>query len=123
MKPEELFKGAWVTARKWPENIFKVTEIGDKFVYGITATGSVVGPFLFEEIRPILPTPKILEKIGFKDCQYWHELICGDAIIQMQLSHIRMRNGERKFESDLICSIHELQVALRLCGIEKKVVL
>lgn len=122
MKPEELFIGAIVSFEKRPctvehieRGIVCIKDIQTKTSHWITLTT--------DDIRPIPLTPKILVKIGFKECQYWHELICGDAIIQVQISHIRMRNGERKFESDLICSIHELQAALRLCGIEKEVVL
>lgn len=146
MKPEELFKGAWATARKWPENIFKVTEIRDKFVYGITATGSVVGPFLFEEIIPISITQEILEKNGwvvdfkneFSTRFVWvlkppkrridttveilledEEQIGVKCLVEIQCSS--SNKGINSFHSCDCENIHQLQAAMRLCGIEKNI--
>ena len=146
MKPEDLFIGAWVAARKWPEKPFKVTEI----------TGTFIGPFFFKEIIPIPITSEILEKNGFKCCDNitkdefmpfvldgMGRIIPYEVIIKWRDSYdngafdafnhvswgeswtLHCNCGVRTFdiEGTKTIYVHELQAAMRLCGIKKEIIL
>ena len=123
MKVDALMIGFWVTGKKWRENPFKLTRINDngKYCYGITSDGTQVGPFLLEEIEPVPLTPEILEKNGFKLENYSGKIMSGkwwtrnDFVI-----HERMNDsvGKNNFSYEYV---HQLQHALRLCGIETEI--
>lgn len=122
MKANELFVGAYVLYMGKPRKIrsIEVDKDGYYYIKFFGKNDVIVSP---DVLSPIPTTTKILEKNGFIACQYWHELHCGDAIIQAQLPHIRMKNGEKIFESDSCCYLHQLQQALCLCEIEKEIIL
>ena len=130
MKPEELFTGAWVTTRICPEHLFQVKGMNDVFVYGIK-NGSVFGPFFYEDIIPIPITPEILEKFGFEHRGRYY-LIFDDPSLALKselqgnrlifvIGHLFGCNNFHAFIE--LQSVHELQAAMRLCGIEKEIVL
>ena len=119
MKPKELFIGALVLHEDQLCIVEHIEKAG--LIYCQICGTEKYRRVEADSLKPVPLTLEILEKFGFKNCQYWHELICGDAIIQAQIPHIRIRNGEKKYESDSVSSIHELQAALRLCGIEMEV--
>ena len=139
MNATDLMFGDWVTAIKKP---FRLIRISKAFCYGKTASGAVVGPFFFEEIKPIPITPEILEKNGFKNDFYEEESVADYHTIRLEgysLKHkigkidgylVTWCNGGANVTTDLhgcvqkdISYIHELQHALKLCGIEKEITL
>ena len=71
------------------------------------------------DLEPIPLTPEILEKNGFSENYRAHDLSyaqsCGDVIG----IHIYGTNG--LMEEMYFKYVHELQHALRLCGIEKEI--
>ena len=80
--------------------------------------GEMVGP---NDIIPIPLTPEILKKNGFKDSEFFGELLYKDWQIMSDCEHLaaRCKDG-RNF--DILCKfVHELQHALRLAGIEKEI--
>lgn len=128
MKPEELMIGDIVNVHRcecvadggqfqeWDEygKVVSITEyyitikyIGREEDYGFE---DVYG----EDINPIPLTPEILEKNGwFPLDEYRYE---GDIALAKGRDYFRLKNT-----TICINSVHELQHALRLCGINKEV--
>ena len=129
MKTNELMLGDWVLVERY-EGIYggpvwkqagKVNGIfqeeaeirfsdddDDEFIYSYPSDG----------IDPIPLTPEILEKNGFEDGQFFAELLYREWQIMCDCSHIAMRH-EGGWSMDISCKyVHELQHALRLCGID-----
>lgn len=76
-----------------------------------------------EYLDPIPITPEILEKNGWKEAQFWHEYQDGKNTIQSCLPDMRgIINGVeiQHFKCEYV---HQYQHLLRLCGIEKEIVL
>jgi hypothetical protein len=131
MELNEFMIGDWVTCKKWRENPYRLTRINDngKHNYGVTGSGSQVGPFLIEEIEPIPLTTEILEKNGFE----WtttHSYM----VLVVDSMHIAFgfykdclsisdwnENGNTQITSIQCKFVHQLQHALRLCGIDKEI--
>ena len=128
LKATDLMVGDWVTSKKWRDHPFRLTRIKDngRFYHGVTAKGVLVAPFLIEELEPIPLTPEILKKNGFelRDGFLYHR-------IDDKPHHydFKLENGG-VFTSEgytLQCCIyhltiryvHELQNALRLCGLDE----
>lgn len=126
MKANELMLGDWI---KLPQVLAdyspaRVDEINDK--------GCIAGgwPLLNDEIQPIPLTVGILEKNGWNEWHmYYHLPIDQQQHMQYYPHDGRLRryykhkNGslEQVFEVNAINYVHELQHALRLCGIEKEI--
>ena len=101
--------------------IIRITDIKDGIVYGNSADGHLSADI--KNIRPILLTPKILEKNGFvyndiPFAQYWEQfglmlLPCGKGYRINCGSNISM----------IINSVNRLQHALKLCGIKQEIIL
>lgn len=122
MKANELMIGDWVISRKWEENPICITQLG-KLIFGNFSSGNNVGPFLIEELEPIPITPEILEKNGFKTMEFYSELLYNDWQIMCDCSTVAARN-KRGWSIDVpCCYVHELQHALRLCGVDKEIIL
>jgi len=125
MEATELMTGDWVLYRGQPH---KVKEIYHGLICIEAQTGidAVLGEFdaFLEDIQPIPLTQEILEKNGFKDCQFYGELLSeGGWQIICDCSRLGMRHGAG-WMMDIPCKyVHELQHALRLCKIEKEIVL
>ncbi len=104
MKAEDLMIGDWVVGGS--EEPFKIGIIDPDFLH-------------WNEIQPIPLTPEILEKNGFSENYREEDLSyaqsCGDVIG----IHIYGTNG--LMEEMYFKYVHELQHALRLCGIEKEI--
>jgi len=125
MKANELMIGDWV-----------VGSSGEPFKIGI-----IDPDFLFwNEVQPIPLTPKILEKNGFVAnnhiCPYpyyeyvnkEHKLEIGFGFPQGNQTIFKEPwvyiDSECVFIQHLPCiHVHQLQHALRLCGIEKEIIL
>lgn len=73
------------------------------------------------ELHPIPLTAEILKKNGFKDGQFFGELLYREWQILCDCSHLAMRH-EGGWSINIPCNcVHELQHALQLCGIEKEI--
>lgn len=71
--------------------------------------------------EPIPLTPEILEKNGFKNSEFFGELHYKDWQIMSDCYYLAARCGDGWY-IDIPCKfVHELQHALRLCGIEKEI--
>ena len=114
---KSLMIGDWVTGKKWRENPFQITRINDggKFVYGKTAT-STVGPFFLDELEPIPLTREILEMNGFTENYRYDDLSYIQSCSAVTGTHINGENGE--MEEMYFKYVHEVQNALRLCGLD-----
>ena len=134
MERNELMIGDWVYR---PDCYDKVKEIREN---GIIGCDHLRGIISFEELEPIPLTTEILEKNGF-ECKhkgealkrlYWILYVDGGSV------KVKVNRGLFLFN---ICGVpfqfgfyvpsvnkhiqyvHELQHALRLCGIEKEIIL
>lgn len=119
MKAEELMVGDWVFAYGKKTQIVWVGNIHKMAVRGFPSE------FMDGEIEPIPLDTEILEKNGFEKeltedrIHYRFTLISGD--IKFSLLYARsvfQWLGPLDFKY-----VHELQHALRLCGIKKEIVL
>lgn len=116
MKATELMIGDWVIGKKWRELPFQITRINDggKFIYGKTGN-STVGPVFFDELEPIPLTREILEMNGFTENYRYDDLSYIQSNGAVTGTHINGENGE--MEEMYFKYVHEVQNALRLCGL------
>lgn len=128
MKANELMIGDWVLYDNQPHQIRQLGIFGenrDGEDYPAVCVGKPNGIGLIlerNEIKPIPLTPEILEKNGF----YYDE----DRKAYLMGVIFRVKPERYGLFSFEICgcpyplnTVHELQHALRLCGIEKEIVL
>ena len=124
MKSNELMIGDWIICNHYEDKPFY-----HKFGVGDFAKGD------YEFCEPIPITPEILEKNGFKlrpDGWLW----CKEEIEDQNYIFIQFRKGcdcirncELNFIHSVkatfkqICYVHQLQHALRMCGIEKELII
>ena len=86
-----------------------------------------------DDIRPIPLTAEILEKNGFenigddtyqleeKPCWFWVDFFRHTYGCEYDTSTYEYEDDERRLKLYGIPSVHELQHALRICGIEKEI--
>lgn len=116
MKSNELMIGDWVY-----DTILK----GNTRVEIISLVG-IKGDFhenIYNEntFEPIPLTPEILKRNGFINGEFYAESHIEDWQIMSDCIHLAARS-ERGWCIDIPCRyVHELQHALRLCGIEKEI--
>ena len=106
------------------KKIVEVKEIKQNCIY---TEGNA---YEYNEIEPIPLTPEILEKIGFateRNIGYIIDDSDGTQIIYNSWDHnLRIiENYKTRLDIETFddIAVHELQHALRLCGIEKEIVL
>lgn len=106
------------------QKIVEVKEIKQNCIY------SEGNAYEYNEIEPIPLTPEILEKIGFATERNIGHIIDdwdGTQIIYNSWDHnLRIiKNYKTRLDIETFddIAVHELQHALRLCGIEKEIVL
>ena len=84
----------------------------------------------YADIQPILLTPKILERNGFKRDENWHWCLYdyySKIVLYEHSDTIWVFVYENTEFADLPCTqnvisyVHELQHALKLCGIDKEI--
>lgn len=131
MNAKELMIGDWVFTRG---NIEQVTSIYDGYI--CTEHYEDSHDYYFE---PIPLTPEILEKNGFVETDavvvgarkmIWESeggrteiTIWMDDTMQMDIRKNIYYEDEVWYTLPFACTVHELQHALRLCGIDKEIVL
>lgn len=106
MKADELMVNDWVILGS------------EKFRVGTILRGGN-----YSALRPIPLTPEILEKNGFKDEGYFARLDVGEYHILCDTKNVAILHREHTNIDVPIYYVHELQHALRLCKIEKVIVL
>ena len=132
MKAEELMIGDWVQV-DYRDKAVQVTGVLDKAIYA-----NVVSPLSEDEFKPIPLTPKILEKNGFEKLDFSHFQI-GDRrlvldadgrwdgplswhwVVTEMDTNAKGQPVVLDYYVATINYVHELQHALRLCGIEHEI--
>lgn len=119
MKATELMIGDWVLC---PDNM-------QRQVRYLQVRPSVIGiggsSYDKNEIQPIPLTPEILEKNGFRKKSYIEVVggldtyYLGEEIGSFRIH--RLQKGYYQFGLAKINFVHQLQHALRLCGIDKEI--
>ena len=140
MKANELMIGDWVECTYWvPSKQLKVAEIrrimDDETKIGVYSDDLIL-IFRQTEVKPIPLTAEILEKNGFKKIRegrfllenlednYWVKFYPKDANYTGGFyDYIDLDSGCISIREMPIEFVHELQHALRLCGIKKEIVL
>lgn len=117
MKSTDLMIGDWVYR---PDCYSKVKEIRENGIIGLDHLRGIIS---FEELKPIPLTPEILEKNGFvydSEDKLFEDIY---PRISMLYSQYRLvENGGINYgEMSEIKYVHQLQHALRLCGIDKEI--
>lgn len=133
MKITDLTIGDWVRLRDKTKTKAQVLEIFPKGIIAYDFGIRYGAPLEWSEIEPIPLTPEILEKNGFEKLGYdgWeYKLKKVNKLMYSVLWRCDYPNALRissyspvygDFNSFHIDNVHELQHALRLCGIDKKI--
>lgn len=127
MKANELTDGIYVYFNCFDGSkiIVKVTGFKDGVVYGVSEHGTHWCQI--SKIEPIPLTIEILEKNGFKECNGLYRLDIAEGVFvnadfKSEEPFVSVHNT--CYRATPICRyLHQLQHALRLCGIETKIVL
>ena len=125
MEAKDLMIGDWVYR---PDCYDQVKEIRQNGIIGLDSLRGLIG---FSEIEPIHLTPEILEKNGFVNVENTQTSTIiysfRDSLFRIgvfDFNHITMDSYYTDSSCDIfISSVHELQHALRLCGIKKEIIL
>ena len=115
MKAEDLMVGDWVNLYGEPIkiNIDDLCTIDRDETYDNGV-----------HCKPILITPEILEKNGYKRGLLIHEYKISDGLYYDLECGILLFGYEHGTVLEINCNyVHELQHTLKLCGIEKEIVL
>ena len=137
---KDLMVGDWVIVKGVPTKIYdidKIDGINREWIAGCEDGGCTC----YKDIQPIPLTPEILEKSGFNDSiieaqkRIRFVVLCKEYQLTYYFNNNWFSIYKNVNESDsdypiFICAfqerikyVHELQHALRLCGIEKEIVL
>lgn len=132
MKPTELQIGDWVLIDNTPRQVVQLTK--SKVGYHTEPNECRMYYARYADVEPIRITAEILEKCGFKffpsNCEMWVLSIGADWSIEVGLwgdmgTLIRCFNQEKGGSKSVHLSytpyLHQLQQAIRLCGIDKKI--
>jgi len=134
MKARDLMIGDWVIVRtlhdSFPQEDIRQISYGD-FEWEDTQQYPIV------EFEPIPLTPEILNKNGFFDyyinkkldkseIYVWHDVYGHEVTVDMKSNNIKVKHDARIL-LDLWYTekvpVHELQLALKHCGIKKEITL
>ena len=129
MSPEKLMIGDWVLYKDKPIMVWEIDEYYDRINTEPDGYNSIRW-IEISDIKPILLTPEILEQNGFvKDNCGEMTLELDDALGTTEIVLVPSYDGVYywwKVSNELITkikSIHELQHVLRLCKINKAIIL
>jgi len=145
MKANELMVGDWVKIKTYGISdkferteayiYVKVAEIGSALIT-VEYNNEIKEPYRIcenTEIEPIPLTTEILEENGFEDigddtyqleekpCWFWVDFFRHNYGCEYDTSTYEYEDDEHRLKLYGIPSVHELQHALRLCGIEKTI--
>lgn len=144
MKAKELMIGDWVRIDE-PDKYAGATGQIQSLMYHREDDASYFNVFIqgkfgyvsrdvcSDDIRPIPLTTEILEKNGFenigddtyqleeKPCWFWVDFFRHTYGCEYDTSTYEYEDDEHRLKLYGIPSVHELQHALRLCGIEKEI--
>ena len=124
MKPTDLMIGDWVL---WKNRYVQVVRIsGIVYSFGhidillayCNDVGDGIATHDISKISPILLTPEILEKNGWKYTTYCHEYRDDKNIIQSRLPYMVGRINGIDIENFKCEYVHQYQHLLRLCGLD-----
>lgn len=128
MKANELMVGDYIMLY---EDIYIIEEISSKgwahIIYndGSKCRVSLSTDYILGELTPVPLTAEILEKNGFELQRDKSELGTLDTYwLGNELGAFRihrLNNGDYQFGLAKIKNVHELQHALKLCGIDKEI--
>ena len=120
-----------------PGQALKVTEMLSNGINPDWCGGEINDYVPEDAIEPIPITPEILEKNRFVNKKgrfmqkgnfddppliMWH--LVDDKILKHPKSQLEIHHGYKSIHVSFVCDyVHELQHALRLCGIEKQIIL
>ena len=141
MKANELQIGDWVIPHVFDSTLepSKIVGIhynsykGEDYVDWVDC--EVWDELSLNDIEPIPLTTEILEKNGFEDigddtyqleekpCWFWVDFFRHSYGCEYDTSTYEYEDDEHRLKLYGIPSVHELQQALRLCGIKKEIVL
>lgn len=133
MKANELMIGDWVNTSDGISRVIYIAKYS-----GIYTDNTNIGEKLYSlhEINPIPLTPEILEKNGFEKQDYqWKYrdnscmvIICIAPLIEIDgemiddnLANVMLHGALFDIDITFDGYVHELQHALKLCGIEKEI--
>lgn len=121
----DLMIGDWV---RWKDDgeFYQISEI-DEVVEGEAHVCFIGYNYMvhLDEIEPILITPEVLEKNGFHE--EWDEdiklMVCDTIIVETGNNYKLYKDGKMYLRRVLapLYYVHQLQHALRLCGVEKTI--
>lgn len=119
MKTEDLMVGDWVNVFDVPKQIegIRTFKNGDEMVYYDGDNGNFI-----ENVTPIPLTEEILEKSGFENSEWYGWQIKGPEFTLCFVGDTPHFLLDELF----VCNcpyVHTFQHALKLCEIEKKIVL
>ena len=127
MEIKELMAGVFVYFNCFDGSkiIVRITDFKDGIVYGNSENGSHWCNI--ENVEPIPIAPEVLEKNGFKEYDELYRLDIAEGVFvnadfKSKEPFVSIHNT--CYRATPICKyLHQLQQALRLCGIEKEIIL
>lgn len=126
MKANELMIGDWVDFYHPYEPEKKIVTrhcVTEVFECGLIGISNHQNPVHADHIEPVKITPDILEKNGFvhyeEDEESFHDKDC--VFIKQNLGEYGVCLDKIRTISGTFHYVHELQHALRLCGIDKEI--
>jgi hypothetical protein len=140
MKANELMTGDWVKLKKDHCKFLQLTAIDETYNSINYFDGDAEGELTLQlkAIEPIPITPEILEKNGFRETDVvvvgtrkmrWESEDTRTEITIWMDDTMPMEIRKNIYYEDEVCytlpfawAVHELQHALRLCGIDKSIV-
>lgn len=128
MKANELMIGDWVQGFV-PDTYSRVEAIPNENRLGVISSGGHYIASVADDFQPIPLTPEILEKNGWKHKYYdVYQQTIGETItidiFPEGCSIVDSRGSQRfwfRYHLPSLKFVHELQHAMRLCGIEKEI--
>lgn len=137
--PNELMIGDWVSSKEvhtkdyylpsFKRQVAQIKDNGVELSFTDRYGNKCYITLLYDDIEPIPLTAEILEKNGFERTNDYH-FFDGDEYYEMELRElsdsiwfVEYTNLEFSMSSQrmMVCNVHELQHALKLCRIDKEI--
>ena len=130
MKAEELMIDDWVM-NKYQKRVFQILNVGENHVGEKHNDGMIEG-HKEQYLEPIPLTRKILEKNGWQSVDGICASVCRHDVYNLSILHwakpgVNLTINKGGYGHNFVCMpieyVHQLQHALRLCGVDKEIVL